>query len=84
MLLIALVVVLALALLALGFFAPRLSRRLQGRLDQKAEEAESKAETQPKPVRDGLDRSLELSRKTADRATEAGREGHQEAERAKR
>lgn len=74
--LIGLVVISALALVALGFFAPRQSRRLQGRLDRKAEQAKAKAESQPKLVRNALEGSLELLKRSADRATEAGREGH--------
>lgn len=80
---IALVVIVALALVGLGFFAPRLSRRLQGRMDRMVERAESKAESQPKLVRNALERSLELSRRSADRATGAGREGRDKAEQAK-
>lgn len=84
MALIALVVVVGLGLLALGFFAPGLSRRLQARMDHSAERAKAKAEEQPEPLRTMTKRSLEFSHRTADRATNAGREGRYQAERTER
>lgn len=82
--LIAVVVVLAVALLALGFFAPRLSRRVQGTMDRKAERAESKADTKPQPVRGMAERSLDVSQRIADRATATGRKGRDDAEQTRR
>ena len=84
MALIALVVVVGLGLIALGFFAPRLSRRLQRRMDHTARRAEAKAEKEPEPLRTMTKRSLEFSDKAADDATHVGREGRDEAERARR
>lgn len=83
MALIILVVALCLALVALGFFAPRLSRRFQGRMDRDADRAESKAESEPKPVQGMVERPLEWSRRAADKATSAGRKGRDETERTK-
>lgn len=84
MALIILVVALCLALVALGFFAPRLSRRFQRRMDRSEGRAESKAESEPKPIRKMVEPPLEFSRRAADRATSAGREGRDETRRASR
>ena len=50
-LLIGLVVIVCAGLLVLGFLAPRLSRRVQKRLDRGAQRARSAARSQPKPAR---------------------------------
>lgn len=79
MALIILVVAAAVALVALGFLAPRLSRRLQGRMDRRAEQAEAKAGSQPQPLRSASEGSVQFSKETADRATATGRQGRERA-----
>jgi hypothetical protein len=82
--LIGLVVIVCAGLLVLGFLAPRLSRRVQQRLDRGAERAGSAAQSQPKPVRKAGERSVKLSQRAVDRTSEVGRHEREEAEQTRR
>jgi hypothetical protein len=83
-LLIGLVVIVCAGLLVLGFLAPRLSRRVQKRLDRGAQRAKSAARSQPKPARKAGERSAELTQRAFDRTSEVGRHEREEAEQARR
>ena len=74
---------LCVALFAIGFIAPRLSERVQGRLDHGAERATSAAQAKPEPVRAAGESTLDTSRRAADRTSEAGRRERGRAARAR-
>ena len=83
--LVGVVVAAVLVLFLLGLAAPQLSRRLPRRVDTDLEHGEELA-LKDVPGRAGrwLARSLGLSEKVADKASEAGRHEHEALERAKR
>jgi hypothetical protein len=80
MILLTCVIVAAILLLALGFLAPRFSRKPQGKLDRSLEKADEKARKAPAPLDKLMDSSTRASEKIADSATEAGREARYRSE----
>lgn len=80
MLLLAVIAVVCLGLVILGFVAPRWSAKPQRGLHQTLETADRKAGDDRSLSRRMAHRSTHLSEKAVDRATDAGREGRREAE----
>jgi len=76
--LIAVIIVVCLVLLAVGFLAPRRSRRVQGGIDNGSDKAERKAdEKTPDALTKFVKKPIENARKAADKSTEVGREGRE-------
>lgn len=70
---IALVLVVCLVLLIIGFVAPRFSKRLERGVNSDAERSENRAEHTPHVLIKPLEKTAGLSQKAADRSLEAGR-----------
>ncbi|MGI8563014.1 MAG: DUF6411 family protein [Candidatus Dormibacter sp.] len=80
MTLIAVLIVVCLVLLAVGFLAPRRSRRLQRDIDSGSDKAQRKAdEKTPDALTKFVQKPIENARKAADKSTEVGREGREKA-----